>query len=430
MQTSANRRTFLKQSALTTAALSAASLARPARAADSPSEAVVLAVIGVNGRGNALADGFLSVGGARIAYICDVDQRAIDRTLAAISGKQQHAARGETDLRRVLDDKTVDAVVIATPDHWHGPGAIMAACAGKHVYVEKPACHNPREGELMVEAARKHNRVMQVGMQRRTMPGVAEAVERVHRGEIGRVFFARGWYNADRKPIGYGKSAPVPEWLNYELWQGPAPEREYRDNLVHYNWHWFWHWGTGELGNNGIHSIDICRWGLQVDYPTKVTAGGGKYFFEDDQETPDTHVVTWDFDGKSITWEGRNWHRRGFEGSSFGIGFYGVEGSIICDSNQYKVYDEKGKELASQNKGFNTHDPHLKNFLACIRSGERPAADIEDGHKSTLLCHLGNIAYRTGRALNCDPATGRIQQDEQAAALWSREYRPGWEPKV
>ena len=207
----------------------------------------------------------------------------------------------------MFDDPSIDAVVIATPDHWHGPATIMACRRGKHVYVEKPCCHNPREGELMIAAARKHNRVVQVGTQRRSMPGTAEAIERVKAGEIGNVLFARGWYNADRKPIGMASPRRCPRGSTTRC--GKVPRRTpYRDNVVHYNWHWFWHWGTGELGNNGIHSLDICRWGLGVDYPTRVTAGGGKYFFDDDQETPDTQVVTWDFGDKAITWEGRNWH--------------------------------------------------------------------------------------------------------------------------
>jgi predicted dehydrogenase len=281
----------------------------------------------------------------------------------------------------------------------------------------------------MVAAARKHNRVVQLGTQRRSMPHIVEAIGRLHAGEIGRVLFSRGWFYSDRQPIGHGKPAAVPEWLDFSLWQGPAPERPYQDNLIHYNWHWFWHWGTGELGNNGVHSLDLCRWGLEVDYPKRVTAGGGKYFFDDDQETPDTHVVTWDFGDKAIAWEGRNWHRHGIEGSSFGSAFYGDKGSIVISSDEFKMYDPAGKELAQQ-KGFGGHDPHLKNFLACIASGQRPNADIEDGHKGTLLCHLGNIAYRTGHTLDCDPSNGHIKNDPAAEALWSREYRPGWEPKV
>ncbi|MBI3192132.1 MAG: Gfo/Idh/MocA family oxidoreductase, partial [Pedosphaera parvula] len=320
-------------------------------------------------------------------------------------------------------------LVIAAPDHWHGPATILACSAGKHVYVEKPASHNAREGELMVAAARKHKRVVQLGTQRRMMPGVVEAIEKLKTGAIGRVMFSRGWYNNQRPSIGHGKPAPVPAWLDYDLWQGPAPAREFRDNVLHYNWHWFWHWGTGELGNNGIHALDICRWGLGVDYPLRVTAGGGKYRHDDDQETPDTHVVTWDFGDKSITYEGRSWHRRGFEGSMFGIAFYGECGTIAIDGSGYKVYDAQDR-LTGEQTGSGSDAPHLKNFLDCIRSGQRPAADIEDGHKSTLLCHLGNIAYRTGHTLHLDSKTRRITGDPAASALWGRDYRKGWQPKV
>lgn len=430
MSSTTSRRAFLQQSALTAAAAAASTAVRPIRAADSPGESVVLGVIGVNGRGSALAASFAAMPGARVAYVCDVDEHALDKGMSAIAGKQMQTPKRVSDLRRVFDDRAVDAVVIATPDHWHGPATILACAAGKHVYVEKPACHNPREGELMVAVARKHARVVQVGTQRRSMPGIVEAIDRLKAGEIGRVLFSRGWYNADRKPIGHGKPAAVPRGLDYALWQGPAPDREYRDNVVHYNWHWFWHWGTGELGNNGIHSLDICRWGLGVDYPRRVTAGGGKYFFDDDQETPDTHVVTYDFGDKAITWEGRNWHRHGFEGSMFGIGFYGDNGSLIIDGNNYKIYDPAGKQLVVQNKGFGTHDPHLDNFLSCVRGSGRLNSEIEEGHKSTLLCHLGNIAYRTGHTLDLDPANGHVKNDPAAAALWTREYRQGWEPVV
>lgn len=426
----ASRRTFLKQSTLAAGWVVSTAATRAARAADNPAEAVAVGVIGVNGRGTALASSFAKVGGARVAYVCDVDSRVIDKAVSAVGGDQAKEPQRVTDFRRILDDKSLDAVVIATPDHWHAPATILACAAGKHVYVEKPCSHNPREGELMIEAARKHSRVVQLGTQRRSMPGTLEAIERLRAGEIGNVLYSRGWYSAAREPIGHGKPAPVPEGLDYALWQGPAPEQEYRDNVVHYNWHWFWHWGTGELANNGIHSLDICRLGLGVDYPRRVTASGGKYFFKDDQQTPDTHTVSYDFGDKAISWEGCNWHRHGFQDSTFGIGFYGDRGTLVLDTASYKILDAGGKQIAKETKGFDGHDPHVKNFLACIRSGDRPAADIEEGHKSTLLCHLGNIAYRTGHALNLDPKNGHVQDDPQAAALWSREYRPGWEPKV
>ena len=389
----------------------------------------MLGVMGVNGRGMQLAQGFNSGGGAEIAYLCDVDERAMARAVKSVSDKQARVPQGVKDFRRILDDKNVDALVIAAPDHWHAPATILACAAGKHVYCEKPACHNPREGEWMVAAARKHQRIVQLGTQRRSYPAVIEAIEKLKSGAVGRVLFSRGWYNNTRASIGHGKAAPAPDWLDYELWQGPAPERPFQDNLVHYNWHWFWHWGTGELGNNGIHALDVCRWGLGVDYPMRVTSGGGKYRFDDDQETPDTQTVTFDFGDKSITWEGRSWHPRGFEGSAFGIAFYGEKGTMVIDGANYKVFDFKGAEI-DKGGGPGGDARHYQNFLECIRSGKKPSADIEEGHKSTLLCHLGNIAWRTGRTLHCDPKNGRILDDAKAMALWGREYRKGWEPKV
>ena len=284
----------------------------------------------------------------------------------------------------------------------------------------------------MVAAARKHKRVVQLGTQRRSMPGTIEAIERLRAGEIGRVLFSRGWYNADApadRPRQAGRGARR-AWTT-PCGKGPAPEREYRDNVVHYNWHWFWHWGTGELGNNGIHSLDICRWGLGVDYPRRVTAGGGKYFFDDDQETPDTHVVTYDFGDKAITWEGRNWHRRGFEGSTFGIAFYGDKG--IAGPRRQQLQDLRRRRQAARRRKPRASTGTIRTcrtFWPASAPAQRPNADIEEGHKSTLLCHLGNIAYRTGHTLNLDPAPARCKTTPTPQALWSREYRPGWEPKV
>jgi len=269
---------------------------------------------------------------------------------------------------------------------------------------------------------------VQVGTQRRSMPGIIEAIGRLKGGEIGRVLFARGWYDNTRGSIGRGNPAPVPEWLDYDLWQGPAPARPFRDNFLHYNWHWFWHWGTGELGNNGVHALDLCRWGLGVDYPRRVTAGGGRYAHDDDQETPDTCVVTFDYGDKGITWEGRSWHPRGFEGAAFGVAFYGDRGTMLIEGGGYRILDMQGHEVARSAQPA-SDAPHLKNFLDSVRSGRRPNADIEEGHKCALLCHLGNIAYRTGHTLNIDPATGHILGDAEAQALWKREYRKGWEPK-
>jgi len=420
------RRTLLQSTAVAGAA---AALGPRAARALGPNERVTLAVMGVNGRGRDLAVGFAQTGGADIAYLCDPDERALGKCAEALGKHQQKSPQALRDFRKVLEDRAVDGLVIAAPDHWHAPAALLACAAGKHVYLEKPAGHNPREGELLIQASQTHRRVIQHGTQRRSMPGVVEAIARVRAGEIGRVLFSRGWYNNSRPSIGKGKSAPVPAWLDYSLWQGPAPERPFRDNLIHYNWHWFWHWGTGECGNNGIHALDVCRWGLGVDYPSRVTSGGGKYRWDDDQETPDTHTVTFDFGDKSLAWEGRSWHRRGFEGSMFGIAFYGEKGSLVIDGANYRIYDAADKEIA-KGGGSSSDQPHLKNFLDAIRGAAHGAALAEDAHKSTLLCHLGNIAWRTGRTLKIDPATGRIQGDREAQALWGREYRKGWEPKV
>ena len=416
------RREFLTASAVVLTAASA-------RRVHGANERVRLAVMGVNSRGAHLASTFAQQPDVEIATICDVDSRAVDRVVALVDKATGKKPAGVGDVRKVLDDPGIDALVIAAPDHWHGPAAIMAVQAGKHVFVEKPACHNPREGELMIAAARKHGKVMQVGTQRRSMPAIREAIEKVHGGALGRVLWARGWYNADRKSIGHGKTASVPDWLDYHLWQGPAPERPYKDNLIHYNWHWFWHWGTAETGNNAIHALDVCRWGLGVDYPRRVTSGGQKLRWDDDQETPDTQVATFDFDGKSITYEGHSWNKRGFEGSGFGVAFYGEKGSLVLDGAKYKIYDPDGKETGGGAGSF-SDGPHHRNFLDCMKTGSRPNADIEEGHKSTLLCHLANIAWRTGKTLHLDPKTGRPKGDKEAMALWSREYRKGWEPKV
>jgi len=323
----------------------------------------------------------------------------------------------------------VDVLVNAACNHWHAPAGILACAAGKHVYVEKPCSHTPREGELFVQAARRNRRQVQMGNQRRTWPKIIEAIELVRSGAIGRAYLAQSWYEAQRPTVGRARDGQPPEGLDYELWQGPAPRRPYRSNYLHYNWHWFWHWGNGELGNNGVHMIDLCRWGLGVDYPTHVTSSGGRYRFEDDQETPDTHTVAFDFPGrKTITWEGLSCNRRP-SGTAPEVLFLGENGSLAIRGPGYVVYDRNGRETRRES-GESSDALHLGNFLQAVRGGGRLASDIEEAHKSTLLCHLGNIAHRTQRALRCDGSNGRILQDEAAARMWTREYANGWEPRV
>jgi len=423
------RRDFLKQTSVVGAGMVTLGTARWLRAAASPNDKLVLGIMGCNGRGMAHIAEFLAVPNVEIAYVCDVDSRAVERGVAAVARKQTRTPQGVMDFRRMLEDKSVDAISIAAPNHWHAPATILACAGGNHVYVEKPGSHNPHEAQLMTAAARKHKRVVQMGNQRRSWPSVIEAMDALHQGEIGKIFLARAWYTNKRGSIGRGKPAPVPEWLDYTLWQGPAPDRPFKDNLIHYNWHWFWHWGGGELANNGVHALDLARWGLRVDAPTRVTCGGNRYHFEDDQETPDIYVTTFDFGNCGIVWEGQSCDPRGFEGTGFGVNFHGEKGTMVLTDGECKIYDLNNK-LLREIKPRRDDTLHFANFADAIRDDKKLTAEIEDGQRSTMLCHLGNIAWRTGHTINYEANAGRIVGDRDASRLWQREYRKGWEPKV
>jgi predicted dehydrogenase len=418
-----NRRHFLGASAAAGLAI-----AGQATASQPAPDRVVLGVIGTGGRGTELAQAFQRLPGVEVAYVCDPDQGRADRAAGLVQKISTRAPRVVNDLRRVLDDRAVQAVIVTTCNHWHAPAAILACSAGKHVYVEKPCSHNPREGELLISVARKHKKHIQMGNQRRSMPKVIEAIDLVRTGTIGRAYFAESWYQNNRSTIGRGMPGDVPKGLNYDLWQGPAPRRPFRTNYLHYKWHWFWHWGNGELGNNGIHMIDLCRWGLGVDFPTRVTSTGGRFRFEDDQETPDTHVVCFQFEGrKQIMWEGLSCSRQA--GRPYHTLFHGEQGTLAIGDNEYVIYDQAGKPKTTEPiRGGDTF--HFNNFLDAIRRDTRLNSEIEEGHKSTLLCHLGNIAQRTGRNLQCDPRNGQILNDKPAMAYWTREYDKNWEPRV
>ena len=430
-----DRREFLGQAALASSVSLAGSILRaeekptskPSEA--SPPDRVVIGIMGCQ-RGKALATQFATLPGVEIRYVCDVDQKRLASCADELSKSSKTPPKQIGDYRKILDDKEVDALICAAPNFWHATATIHGVQAGKHVYVEKPCCHTPREGELMVEAARKYNRAVQVGSQRRSGVGVNEAIRLLHAGEIGRVYAARAFYGADRKSIGIGKQVEVPAYLDYELWQGPAPRQPYVDNRVPYNWHWFWTYGNGELGNNGIHSLDLCRWGLGVDFPTRVTSAGGRYAFQDDQETPDTQSVSYEFpDRKMITWVGHSCNKHNEKDF---VTFYGEKGSLrIGVEGGYTVFDENDKEVKKQN-GTRGDIEHMQNFLSAIREGKPLAlnAEIAEGYKSTLLCLLGNIAHRTGGVINCDPKNGHILNNPDAMKLWEREYAPGWELKV
>src|SRR2546422_8458965 len=306
----------------------------------SPGERVTVAVMGMNGRGTVLARGFARAAHAEVAYVCDVDSVVLAKGGAAVASAQSKAPKRLGDFRKALEDKDVDALVIAAPDHWHTPAALLAMQAGKHVYVEKPCGHNAREGELLVAAQRKHQRVVQMGTQQRSAPRSIDVVQAIKEGAIGQPYLARAWYANTRATIGRGKVAPVPANLDYELWQGPAPHTPYHDNIVHYNWHWFHRWGTGEICNNGTHEIDVARWALGVDYPIRVTSVGGRYHFDDDWEFPDTQETVFEFPGgKTIIWEGQSCNGLTTYGRSRGTAILGTTGSVVMDRDGYVVYD-------------------------------------------------------------------------------------------
>lgn len=436
------RRDFIKKTALAGAGLFTA----PNLFAfnGSPNEKVVIGLMGTNSRGLFLAQSFAKLKNVEVGYICDVDSELLAKTIADIEKQTGKKPQGFTDVRKMLEQKDLDGLAIAAPDHWHAPAAIMGLQAGKNVYVEKPCSHNPREGELLVEATNKYKKVVQMGSQRRTFTNVNEMITKLHSGVIGRVYFARGWYVNNRKTIGKGKIIAPPVNLNFDLWQGPAPRKSYQDNLVHYNWHWFWNWGTGEALNNGTHELDVIRWGLGVDYPIKVVSGGGRFHFQDDWETPDTQTITYNFaNNTGCTWEGRSCNGLNSEGSGRGVVFYGEKGSIVyLGANEYQIFDLNNK-LLFEAKDKTPFDPsnkvsptaqldyfHLDNFCNAIRGKEKVNAPILEGHKSTLLPQLGNIAFRVGRTLNCDPTNGHILGDKEAMKLWGREYEKGWEIKI
>jgi predicted dehydrogenase len=402
-----------------------------------------VAIVGSNSRGASMAGTFANQPDTEVKYICDVDDNALQKGIKAVlkvTGKEPVAIK---DFRKVLEDKELDAVYIAMPDHWHTPAAILCCKAGKHVYVEKPLSHNPREGEMLVEAADKHLRVVQMGSQRRSFPVLTQGLRELKDGIIGKVYMAKGWYVNTRGSIGVGKVVPVPANLDYELWQGPAPRKPYKDNLIHYNWHWFWNWGTGEALNNGTHEIDVIRWGLGLDYPTRVNSVGGRFQFKDDWETPDTQIITYDAPGVTVEWEGRSCNGSYIDGRSRGVIFYGENGAMHTGDNSYMIYDNKRKLVKDVKSdivltdGQNTTSPgealdalHVANFLSNVRNMKKPFADALCGHKSTLWVQLGNIAQRVGHTLEIDSINGHIKGDKEAMKLWGREYEKDWEPKV
>ena len=437
-----SRRKFVKKTVVGSLGLTLATTAKSYSRIMGSNDRVNAAVMGTNSRGHALTRVFIESENVNISFICDVDSQVVDKTVTMAQELQGSKPQGEKDIRKVLESEDVDLLVIAAPDHWHAPATLMALQAGKHVYVEKPCGHNAREGELLIEAQSKYGKVVQMGNQQRSGIFAATAIKDIEEGVIGTPYHARCWYSNKRASIGHGKPAPIPNGLDYELWQGPAPREDFRDNVVHYNWHWFKNWGTGEICNNGTHALDIARWLLGVDYPTKVTSAGGRYHVDDDWEFPDTQNTAFEFgDQKSISWESVSRNGMPTFGQMTGTLIQGTKGNMIVNTNGYRLFDESGKpikELLSETEldtadlvGINklSHH-HAANTLEAIRKGEALNSPINEGHKSVLLCHLGNISQQVGRTLQLDPANGHIKNDDEAMALWGREYAKGWAPVV
>ena len=409
--------------------LAAAPLVRQKAVAASDKVTVVL--MGIGGRGQTMADWFGALPDVRIPLVCDVDQNVTKKVMDMVTTSQSKAPELITDVRRALDNKDVDAIVMATPIHWHAPGAILACNAGKDVYVEKPASHNIREGRLMVEAARRNNRIVQLGTQSRSRPVARHFVETAQSGRIGKPLMAKVWNTQMRRNLGHRNDEPVPQGVDYETWTGPVPKMPFNRNRYHGTVNWHWHYGGGDLSNDGVHWVDMARWALDVDVPRTISGMGRKLFFDDDQQTPDTMNITWDYESRTIQYEQRLWQPYRLEGSENTVAVYGTNGMAMIGRwdggrHELRIFDDKGQQVESDKESKPNDNAHARNFVDCIKSRKLPNADIEIGHKSTVLCHLGNIVARTGRTITYDAAAEAVKGDAESNRLVKREYRDHW----
>jgi predicted dehydrogenase len=415
-----NRRRLLEALALPFAA----SVARPSPAG----ERIRLALIGAGGRGKDLLKSASSVAGVEVAVVCDPDQERMRAMASAAESSGARRPAEQHDLRRILDDPSIDGVILTCCNHWHALGAIWAAQAGKHVYVEKPVSHDPAEGQRMVEAARRYRRIVQGGTQRRSSPAFRDAVARLHQGAIGKVYMARWVFTGPRESLGYRDAERPPDTLDWDLWLGPAPQQPYHRNLVHYNWHWFWDFGNGELGNNGVHSMDIVRWGLNKGIPTRIQSAGGRFGYKDQGQTPNTQTATLTYeDGTQILCEIRGL----YSGEPTGMFFYGSEGAMhLNPAGGFRIFSGRERKPVvdtweKDGMGSEVEVGHVQNFVDAIRANDAGElnCEIAEAEISTLLCHLGNISYRLGREVRFDPQKRCFEGDTEADALLARKSR-------
>jgi len=436
------RRAFLKK----TAAASSATIVVPTILSSKvfgANDRINAAVLGVNGRGKNHISSLMKQNNVSVTTLCDPDLNVLNKRQKEFTSKYDQKVALEQDLRKVMDNKDIDVVSIASPNHWHALSVIWACQAGKDVYVEKPGSHNIYEGRKMVEAAQKYDRIVQHGVQLRSSPAINEAIDLLRNGYIGKVYMARGLVFRWRADIGDKGFSAVPEGLDYNLWTGPAPKRPFTRNLVHYNWHWHWDYGNGDVGNQGIHETDLCMWGLDVGLPSKITSMGGKFLWDDCKEVPEvlTSVYHYPEEKKIIQFEVRPWCTNTEDGATVGNIFYGDKGILVVEGySKYKTYlgkdrtpgksgDDGQMEASGMNRGSGGTDGHFQNFIEAVRKHDASLLNgpIETGHLSSGLAHLGNIAYRTGKVLTFNPESEKFVNDPEADKMLSRNYREGFE---
>ena len=436
------RREFLDGAVAGAASLAISSTAKSYARIIGSNNRLNFAVIGLNGRGYAhLSSLKANKANARISHVCDVESNILRKFAIATQTEMGEAAAMEKDFRNLLARREIDAISIATPDHWHAPMAIAGVQAGKHVYVEKPCSHNPAEGAMLIEAQKKTGKLVQMGSQQRSSPHTIEIVDKIHNGLIGRAYFAKAWYSNVRKSIGTGKEVPVPPQLDWDLFQGPAPRQAYKDNVQPYNWHWFKTWGTGESLNNGTHEVDVCRWALGVEYPNSVASIAGRYQFTDDWQFYDTMSTSFAYDDAMIGWEGKSCNGMKYYGRDRGAAIIGTTGTVVVDRDGYEIYDLKGKKTSEFKAGNQTSsadlvgrdsmtDSHFANFIAGIQRGEKLRQPVAQGNVAVTMLQLSNIAWETKRELHLDNKDGKILNDPEAMTFWDRIYEKGWAPHV
>ena len=437
-----SRRNFIKK----TAAASSATFLAPSIISASvfgANDRINASVLGINGRGKNHISSLMKQKNVQVVNLCDPDMNLLKVRQKEFKNKYKKDVSLEQDLRRVMDNKDIDVVSIASPNHWHSLSVIWACQAGKDVYVEKPGSHNIFEGRKMVEATQKYDRIVQHGVQLRSSPAINEAIGLLRNGYIGNVYMARGLVFRWRGDIGDKGFSSVPNGLDYDLWTGPAPKRPFTENLVHYNWHWHWDYGNGDVGNQGIHETDLCMWGLDVGLPTKITSMGGKFLWDDCKEVPEvlTSVYNYPDEGKIIQFEVRPWCTNTEEGATVGNIFYGDKGILVVDGySKYKTFlgkdrtpgqsgDDGAMEASGMDRGAGGTDGHFKNFIEAVRKHDASIlnAPIETGHLSSGLAHLGNIAYRMEKVLTFNPQAEKFVNDPEADKMLTRNYRKGYE---